>query len=281
MGIVTPKLDHVVIDTRNRIDEAVRTYLSLGFQLTDRGRHTLGSVNHLAIFETDYLELLGFDDTAGAVRADLLPFPVGLNGLVFATDKPEVLFGDLRERGLAVEQPIAFSRPVALADKIEDAKFRVVRLGAGAVSFGRVYFCQHLTPKLVWRPEWGRHLNGALALAQVTIAAQDPASASVIFARLFGPNALSQAPAGVRRLAAGAVQVDVVLPEMLTARFGNAAPDPAGRTDYMAGLCIRTASLSQTARVLQVAQIPGVKIESQRIIVPASKAMNVVLEFVE
>src|SRR5437016_380511 len=141
MDIVTPKLDHVVIDTRNRIDEAVRTYLSLGFQLTDRGRHTLGSVNHLAIFETDYMEFLGFDDNAGAVRADILRFPVGLNGLVFATDKPEVLFGDLRERGLAVEQPIAFSRPVALADRIEDAKFRVVRLGAEAVSFGRVYFC--------------------------------------------------------------------------------------------------------------------------------------------
>lgn len=72
-----------------------------------------------------------------------------------------------------------------------------------------------------------------------------------------------------------------MVPEMLVARFGNAAPDPAGRTDYMAGLVIRTASLSQSARVLQAAQIPNVKIESQRIIVPASKAMNVVLEFVE
>jgi len=281
MGIVTPKLDHVVIDTRNRIDEAVTTYRSLGFQLTDRGRHTLGSVNHLAIFESDYMELLGFDDTSRAVRADILRFPVGLNGLVFATDSPEALFDHLCERGLAAEQPIAFSRPVALADRIEDAKFRVVRLSAGAVSFGRVYFCHHLTPKLVWRPEWGRHPNGALALTQVTIAAQDPASASIIFGRLFGPDAVRQASAGVRRLAAGAVQVELMLAEMLTARFGNATPDPAGRTDYMAGVCIRTASLCQTAKVLQVAKISGVKIESQRIIVPASKAMNVVLEFVE
>ena len=281
MGIVTPKLDHVVIDTRNRIDEAVTTYRSLGFQLTDRGRHTLGSVNHLAIFESDYMELLGFDDTSRAVRADILRFPVGLNGLVFATDSPEALFDHLCERGLAAEQPIAFSRPVALADRIEDAKFRVVRLSAGAVSFGRVYFCHHLTPKLVWRPEWGRHPNGALALTQVTIAAQDPASASIIFGRLFGPDAVRQASAGVRRLAAGAVQVELMLAEMLTARFGNATPDPAGRTDYMAGLRIRTASLCQTAKVLQVAKISGVKIESQRIIVPASKAMNVVLEFVE
>lgn len=281
MAIVTPKLDHVVIDTRNRIDEAVRTYLSLGFQLTNRGRHTLGSVNHLAIFETDYMEFLGFDDTADAVRADILRFPVGLNGLVFATDNPEALFGGLRERGLAAEPPIAFSRPVALADRIEDAKFRVVRLSAGAVSFGRVYFCHHVTPKLVWRPEWVKHSNGARGLAQVSIATQDPASASVIFEHIFSPNALRQVTQGVRRLVAGAVQVDLMVPEMLMARYGNAAPDPAGRTDYMAGLSVRTASLSQAARVLQAAQIPGVKIESQRIIVPASKATNVVLEFIE
>jgi glyoxalase-like protein len=282
MGTITPKVDHVVIDTRNRIDEAVRTYRSLGFQLTDRGRHTLGSVNHLAILESDYIEFLGFDDTAGAVRADILQFPVGLNGMVFATDKPEALCSDLRERGLAVEQPIAFSRPVALTDRTEDAKFCVVRLGTGAVSFGRVYFCQHLTPTLVWRPEWGRHPNGSLALAQVTIAAQNPVSASRIFGSIFGPNAVRRASVGVWRLAAGAVEVDLMVPEMLNARFGNAAaPDPAGRTDYMAALSIRTASLSQAAKVLQVAQIPGVKIESQRIIVPASKAVNVVLEFVE
>src|SRR5207245_3954463 len=145
MGIVAPKRDNVVIDTRNRIDEAVRTYLSLGFQLTDRGRHTLGSVNHLAIFETDYMEFLGFDDTAGAVRADILPFPVGLNGLVFAKYKPEGLFGDLRERGLAVEQPIAFSRPVALADRIEDVRFRVVGLDDGAGSLRRAYCWPPLT----------------------------------------------------------------------------------------------------------------------------------------
>src|SRR2546427_8266106 len=99
MGIVTPKLDHVVIDTRNRIDEAVRTYLSLGFQLTDRGRHTLGSVNHLAIFETDYMEFLGFDDTAGARRAGIFGFSVGLNCLVFATVKTQVFVVRPPERG--------------------------------------------------------------------------------------------------------------------------------------------------------------------------------------
>ena len=281
MATLTPKLDHVVIDTRDRLNEAVTTYRSLGFHLTERGRHTLGSVNHIAVFETDYIELLGFGETGGAVRADILRFPAGLNGLVFSSDDPELLQSHLRERGLAVEQPVTFSRPVPLPDGTEDAKFCVLRLGPGAVSFGRVYFCQHLTPKLVWRPEWRRHPNGALALAQVTIAAQDPASASVIFERMFGPNSIEQRTARVRRLIAGAVQVELMAPEMLTARFGNAIPDPAGRTDYMAGLRIRTASLSQAARVLKASRIAGLKIEPRSIVVPASKAMNVVLEFVE
>jgi hypothetical protein len=47
-----PVLDHVVIDVRDRIDEAMRCFSALGFQLTPRGRHTSGSVNHIAMSAT-------------------------------------------------------------------------------------------------------------------------------------------------------------------------------------------------------------------------------------
>src|SRR5215813_2062147 len=67
---------------RDRIDEAAQRFAELGFQLTPRGHHTLGSSNHLAMFVTDYLELLGFGP-GGASRDELQPFPIGLNGLVF------------------------------------------------------------------------------------------------------------------------------------------------------------------------------------------------------
>ena len=60
MAAPPPVLDHVVVDVRDRIDEAAECFRSIGFKLTPRGRHTLGSVNHLAMFATDYLELLGF-----------------------------------------------------------------------------------------------------------------------------------------------------------------------------------------------------------------------------
>ena len=61
-----PTLDHVVVNVRDRLDEAAATYGRLGFTLTPRGYHTLGSMNHLAIFGTDYLELIAAerDDVA-------------------------------------------------------------------------------------------------------------------------------------------------------------------------------------------------------------------------
>src|SRR5437868_3219595 len=91
IAALSPVLDHVVIDVRERIDEAMRFFQSLGFELTPRGHHTLGSVNHLAMFATDYLELLGFADD-GAIRPEIMRFPLGLNGLVFKTGDADLVY---------------------------------------------------------------------------------------------------------------------------------------------------------------------------------------------
>ena len=52
-----PTLDHVVVNVRDQIDAGLQTYQRLGFTMTPRGHHTLGSMNHLAIFGNEYLEL--------------------------------------------------------------------------------------------------------------------------------------------------------------------------------------------------------------------------------
>jgi len=295
MALHAPGLDHIVVDARDRMDEAVRVYRSLGFQMTERSRHTLGSVNHLAVFETDYMELLGFDPAGETVRPDLLEWPVGLNGLVFTLDEPEELHRDLQRRGVPVNEVQSFSRPVNLGGGVsQDAKFRVVRLRAGTATFGRVYFCHHLTPELIWRPEWQSHPNGARSVARIQIAAGDPAGAAGLcirmFGRLFGPEAVREGSDGFNQsnqsngswaLTAGNVSVDFVTHNELSERYGDFAPDPAGRADYMAALTIRTASLTAAAQALEAGGVAGARVEERRIAVPASAAMNVALEFVE
>ena len=158
MPLPIPTLDHVVVNVRDRIDEGAETYRRLGFTLTPRGYHTLGSMNHLAMFGTEYLELIAAP--AGDVRrAEILTSPEGLNGLVWGTEDSDGTYQALRAAEVPVEPPQQFSRPVALPDGAHDATFRTVRLAAGTTPAGRLYFCHHLTRGLVWRDEWRHHAN--------------------------------------------------------------------------------------------------------------------------
>ena len=81
--------------------------------MTPRGYHTLGSMNHLAILGTEYLELIAAPpgDTR---RAEILAAPFGLNGLVFGTDDSAAVYAALHAAGVPVEPPLEFSRPVEL-----------------------------------------------------------------------------------------------------------------------------------------------------------------------
>ena len=279
MPLPVPPLDHLVVDGRDRMDEAQATYRALGFALTPRGYHSMGSVNHLAIFETDYLELLGWEPARGLARPDLSGYPHGLNGLVFSAEAGSGAHDALHAAGVPVEAPVRFSRPVALPGGAEDARFEVTRLPAGAASVGRVYFCHHFTPELVWRPEWQAHPNGAVAISRVVIAAADPGEVGGLFGRMFGRDALTAEPGGAVVLRAGRVLIEVMPRAAVAAVLGEAAPDPAGRGDYMALIGLRTASRAQTRTAMAAGRVAGVTETAERLLVPAGAALNVALAF--
>jgi hypothetical protein len=277
MSLPSPVLDHVVIDVRNRIDEAMHSFSALGFQLTPRGRHTLGSVNHLAMFATDYLELLGFGED-GATRTEIARFPAGLNGLVFKTVDAEAVHRAAETAGLPVLPVQAFSRPVALDGATHDARFRTTRLDSTKVAMGRVYFCEHLTPELVWRPEWQAHPNGACAITRVVVATADPQRTAILFRDLFGGAAVSERD-GRQVMAAGTAEVELTQPNTVAAEFGEAAAEPAERAEYMAALGIRVQSLREATQRLRA--VPGVRAERQQLVVPAAAAFNTTIVFSE
>lgn len=274
-----PTLDHVVVNVRDRIDEGAKTYRRLGFTLTPRGHHTLGSMNHLAMFGTEYLELIAAP-AGDTRRQEILAAPEGLNGLVWGTEDSDRTYETLRAAGVPIEPPQQFSRPVALADGAREATFRTVRLASGTTAAGRLYFCHHLTRDLVWRDEWRHHANGVIGVMRAVIAARDPTSLGGLFARMFGAGAVREIADGCRLLV-GLSQFDVITPAALRRAFGGAAPDGHGRTEFMAALTLRTRSLEATAHALEAGGIVGVVRESDRIVVPASAAFGTALEFQE
>jgi hypothetical protein len=146
------------------------------------------------------------------------------------------------------------------------------------VQAGRIYFCHHFTRDLVWRDEWRHHANGAIGVARAVIAARDPAVLGMLFARMFGTDAVQRSHAGCS-LMVGLSRFDILHMDELTRQFGDAAPRDDGRDDYMAALTIRTRSLDCAADAFQAGGISSVRTEADRIVVPASTAFGVTLEF--
>ncbi len=234
--VITPILDHVVLDVHQDMDAAAELYRRLGFTLTPRGQHTLGSINHLAMFGTDYLELLGWPPGDASARPELQAYARGLNGLVFKTDDADATYAHLNAAGLAAAPPRAFSRPVQLDGKSVDAKFRTVHVAAEKSSIGRIYFCEHATPDLVWRPEWQAHANGAFAVHSLVIAASAPDAVASLFRAMFGTEG---------SFSAGRPRIEI-----------EAAP--AGERDHITTLRLATNGAAET---IEAAQAGGVRLE--------------------
>ncbi len=126
-NLPVPTLDHVVVNVRDRIDEGLETWRRLGFTMTPRGYHTLGSMNHLAILGSEYLELIAAAP-GETRRPEIFAAPFGLNGLVFGTENSASVYAALHDAGVPVERPLEFSRPVELAESLRDATFRTVHI---------------------------------------------------------------------------------------------------------------------------------------------------------
>ena len=157
-------------------------------------------------------------------------------------------------------------------DRTGDAAFRTVRLERDAVPAGRMFFCHHLTPDLVWHDPWRRHPNGATGIHAFLIAATDPAAYAALFALMFGEAAVRPTPTGFI-LTAGLASIVVDTPEAL------AFDDLGARSSAMAGLVIRTASLERTREALGHGGFDALGVGP--IVIPAAVAGGLTLTFVE
>jgi catechol 2,3-dioxygenase-like lactoylglutathione lyase family enzyme len=279
---VTALIDHAVINVLDRMDAAVERFRAFGFTLTERGYHSLGSINHLMVFGADYLELIGLPQTGDLIRREVADSPLGLNGLVFATDDAQRLHRQLVGRGEAVEPALAFNRPVTLDGVTHIASFKTVRLAPGSVRGGRVYFCEHETRHLVWRREWQGHRNGVNALAGFTIVVPELAREAALYARILGAKARRLSD-NESELALGPFRLSFMTPTCYCNRYGTFAGDAGGREAFMGALALRTAALAQVRACMAAAAGDGVEAENfpARTVVSAASAFNTVLEFVE
>jgi len=251
-------IDHVVIAVAD-LDLAAADFKRLGFTLTPRGRHTMGSENHCAMFPDDYVELLAVpaDHPVTRYYSDFLAHGDGLAALALKTDDATGFHAELASSGINAAPPVDFSRPVTLPEGVFDAAFRITQVDIAETPGGRVFACQHFTRDVVWRPEDEDHANGAIGLQGISVrtdAAHFGATRRA-YERLFDRAAEGSGEDGHHwRVATGNTPLDVLTPGGFAEGYNGVAAS-ARALPYFCALHFRVRSLAQTRRALDLADV--------------------------
>ncbi|MDP6774169.1 MAG: VOC family protein [Rhodospirillales bacterium] len=264
MTVGTP-LDHAVINVKFEMDRAVPLFEGLGFTVTPRGYHSLGSINHLMIFGTDYLELIGLPAGIEKPRPEIANSPLGINGLVFKAEDVDSTYAHLDGLGLAGDAPMSFTRPVELGGEEHTARFRTVKVRPDTFPAGRVYFCEHGTPELVWRKEWSTHANGAVAIREFVVVAAEPEAAAARYADVTGAANIT-GDAAELIIGLGGARLSVLSPARYGERFGALALALGDRPSIFGAITISTDDLAAATSAVERSGLPS-RVERDRVVV--------------
>ena len=197
-------LDHVAHFVPD-IDAAGAALEKLGFTLSPFSpqshrlqRHgplvPAGTGNRCIMLKAGYLEFLTpTSDTpvANQLRAAIRRY-VGAHLIAFGTSAPDIDHARLARGGFQPLAPIALQRDIDTPAGRDTARFTVVRVPPGSMPEGRIQYCQHHTPDLLWQERWLAHPNGLAELTGVLLCVKDPREAAQRYGRFTGlaPEAL-------------------------------------------------------------------------------------------
>jgi hypothetical protein len=197
-------LDHVAHFVPH-MDNAAPALEKLGFTLTpfSAQAHRLepggpllpaGSGNRCVMFKRGYIECLtptADTQVANQLRAAIQRY-TGVHLIAFGTSAPELDHARLATEGFTPLEPVALERRLMTPHGEDTARFTVVRVPPAMMAEGRIQYCQHRTPELVWQPQWLQHANRATALTAVILCMNDPAEAAARYARFTGLKAIGE-----------------------------------------------------------------------------------------
>ena len=147
-----------------------------------------GTSNRCVMLRQGYLEFLTpTHDTPNAQQLrDAIARYVGVHLIAFGTQAAGEDHARLQREGFDPLPPVALQRQAETPDGEATARFTVVRVAPATMAEGRIQFCQHHTPDVVWQPRWLGHANHAVGLAGVLVCVADPAQTAWRYARFTG-----------------------------------------------------------------------------------------------
>jgi catechol 2,3-dioxygenase-like lactoylglutathione lyase family enzyme len=272
-------LDHVVIAVAD-LDSAQARYAAMGFTVTPRGHHSVGSSNHCLMLGCDYIELLasppGNPHPSRRYYTDFLAAGEGVAGIALATDSARGLYTEMLWADFAPADPLEFSRPVMLPGGTRDVCFRITQLDPERTPGAKVFGCEHLTRDLVWQPSLQRHANGAYAIAALAMVVDDVRGVAGVYGRLF--DAPVEEIAEGLLVNSGGAPLAFMSAAALAARLPGVALGPHA-APTAAALFVRVADRDVAERALRAGGLHPQRMPDGSVAVGADRAHGVALVF--
>jgi hypothetical protein len=140
------------------------------------------------------------------------------------------------------------------------------------------FVCQQHAPEYFWKPDYQTHPNGALAVSEIVMLADEPAAFAGLFEKLQGPESVSAA-GGALRVTTALGRVTLLDRPRFAARFPDMSNPEAPDTPHFAGYRVAVAELARTEALLRRNAVPFRRGKGSLRIAPAD-AFGIVLEFV-
>lgn len=234
-----------------------------------------GTGNHCIMLQRGYLEILApTADTpvAAQLRAAIRRY-VGVHLVAFGTATPEADHARAAKAGFAPLPPVDLQREIDTEQGRKTARFTVVRVPPGTMAEGRIQFCRHHTPGLLWQPRWTSHPNRAASLAGVILRVADAQEAAKRYARYTGLPA--QLSGEIWRLDTARGYLIFADRDILHRRLGVVPP----ALPWIAGYALKSDDIAATRDFLREAGVTAREMDGERLLVQLPPAVGGIILF--
>ena len=247
-------LDHPVIASRD-LNVARVSYARLGFTIPPRGSHIQWGTGNLCImFPDDYLEIRGIVDASRITMnldKHLDRFGEGLMGVAFRSDDVHASYGKMIERGMRVAEPRTLTRNFEHPEGWTQPSFELCVPEADDIEgLMHVVVLQHMTPKLVRRPDFLVHANTCVGVNDMYGLIQSVEVVARKIALLLGEKAVSTSNDGVRLELPTGQQINLLLPHAYRTKYGAHYSAQTSRSPRLGAVNLRVEDLGRTRDLL-------------------------------
>jgi hypothetical protein len=143
----------------------------------------------------------------------------------------------------------------------------------GTMPEGRIQYCQHHTPDLVWQNRWLQHANGATGLAGVLLCVQDAMEAARRYSRFSGLPCMSAG--GAQHITTSRGTVTFVEPVALQRALGLAPP----ALPWIVGYVLETRDIDATREYVRHSTKSGADLAADRVLLPFPDVLGGIVIF--